>query len=195
MHVTYRLNPAFAVTNLSSSSTSGWKKKPKQTELRKQQLRKVSNSKKDPLLFIVYCQQMFYLLGSTLSPDSAHFHTSPCQWAPEGSQCPCVFDTRISAFPQTEQHFKGRTAKTASLYPGLFDLLYYGLPQRAAGSWLECQWCLSHHESAGHPEPAPGSAGPCTSPESTSSSVSPPWWAVQVWKQSRTDTTHWQFAQ
>lgn len=68
-----------------------------------------------------------------------------------------------------------KIAKTVSLHPGLSDILYYGLPQRAAGSWLECQWCLSHPGSAGHPEPAPGSAGPCTSPESTSSSVFPQW--------------------
>lgn len=77
-------------------------------------------------------------------------------------------------------------AKTVRLHPGLSDVLYCGLPQRAARSWLECQWCLSHPGSVGHPEPAPGSAGPYTSLESTSSSVSPQWWAGQVWKQSRT---------
>lgn len=74
-----------------------------------QKLRKVSNSKKGPLVFSVYCQQMFYLLGSTPSPNSAHFHPGPCQWASEGSQCPCEFDARISMFPQTEQHSRGDT--------------------------------------------------------------------------------------
>lgn len=44
MLVTYRLNPAFAVTNLSSSSTSGWRKK-QNNQLGMQKLRKVS--KKD----------------------------------------------------------------------------------------------------------------------------------------------------
>lgn len=140
-----------------------------------QQLRKVSNSKKDPLLFPVYYQQMFYLLGSSPSPNSANFHTGPCQQAPEGSQRPCEFDARISMSPKENSIPEGKIAKTASLRPGLSDLLYCGPPQRAARSWLECQWCLLHPESAGHPEPAPGSAGPCTSPESTSSSVSPQW--------------------
>jgi len=71
---------------------------------------------------------------------------------------------------QTGEYFK-----VESLLSGLTDLLYYGLPQRAARSWPECQWCLSHPENAGRPELAPGSAGPCTSPGSTSSSVSPQW--------------------
>lgn len=106
---------------------------------------------------------------------------------PQRNQGDFVNWTRESQYFLKEKSIpEQKIAKTVCLHPGMSDLLYCGLPQRAARSWLECQWCLWHPESAGHPEPAPDSAGPCTSLESTSSSVSPQWWAGQVWKQSRT---------
>lgn len=127
--------------------------------------------------------QILFAFTQSLVNDPQRDHGDFVNLMPE-SQCP---------LKQSVPEWK--IAKTVRLHPGLPDVLYCGLPQRAARSWLECQWCLSHPGNAGHPEPAPGSAGPCTSLESTSSSVSLQWWAGQVWKQLRTQHDCWAFAQ
>ena len=188
MLVTYRLNPAFSVTNLSSSSTSGWRNK------QNKQSSECNNSGRSATAIRILCfsqfpvnkgftcweappSQILLTFTHSLVSGSQRNHSALVNLMPES---PCS--------PKQKSVPEGRITKTASLCPGLSDLLYYGLPQRAARSWLECQWCLLHPESAGHLEPAPGCAGPCTSPESTSSSVSPQWWAVQVWKQPRTES-------
>lgn len=163
--VTYRLNPAFSVTNLSSSSTSGeGKKQNKRTS-------ELNNSKKkrSATAKVILCSSQF-----TIHKPHTCWEVPLPQISASGPHRD--HSALVTAEPpRSRKHNSLAEGRFPRLPRALSDLLYCGLPQRAAGSWLACRWCPSPPESAGCPEPAPGSAGPCTSPGSTSSSVSPRW--------------------
>lgn len=50
-------------------------------------------------------------------PNAARFHTEHCQWAPEGSRCPCKFNARISMFSQREQHSRTENCQDCKSAP------------------------------------------------------------------------------
>lgn len=120
MLVTYRLNPAFAVTNLSSSSTSGWRKNPNKQSSECNNSGRSATAKRTLCFSHFTVNKCYNCWEAPFLPAPRPillFYTGPCQRAPEGWQRPCEFGARISVFPQTEQHSRGDNSKDCKSTP------------------------------------------------------------------------------